>query len=126
MARNKSKSGGFTLTEILIVVVLIMLLAAVVIPRFIRKPTSGGGHMACITNLRIIDSAKGQWALEQNKKRTDTPADSDLQPYTGRGSAGDLPCCPLDPKQTFDTSYLINNLGTKPTCKIQPTNHILH
>lgn len=81
--------------------------------------------MACISNLRIIDSAKGQWALEQNKKRTDTPADSDLQPYIGRGSAGELPCCPLDPKQTFDTSYSINNVGTKPTCKILPALHSL-
>ncbi|MGA2542685.1 MAG: prepilin-type cleavage/methylation domain-containing protein [Verrucomicrobiota bacterium] len=125
MARKTSKMGGFTATEICIVVGLIVLLAAVVIPRFVRKPPMPPAHMACISNLRFIDSAKGQWALENQKKKTDTPADSDLQPYMGRGSAGELPVCPVDPNQTFDTSYSINNVGTKPTCKILPAKHIL-
>ena len=126
MAGKTSKLGGFTVTEICIVVVLIVLLAAVAIPRFVRKPATHPAHMACISNLRIIDSAKEQWALEFHKKKTDNPADSDLQAYIGRGSAGELPVCPVDPKQTFDSSYSVNNVGTKPTCKIMPTLHVLH
>ena len=125
MARKTSRMGGFSVTEILILVVLIALLAAVVVPRFFGKRPVYGAHMACITNLRIIDSAKEQWALEFQKKKVDTPTGSDLQPYMGRGSAGELPFCPADPKQTFDTSYSLHNVGTKPTCKIMPTVHVL-
>jgi hypothetical protein len=106
-------------------VVLIVLLAAVVIPRFVGKRPVYAAHMACITNLRILNSAKEQWALEFQKRKTDTPADSDIQPYVGRGSAGELPVCPADPKQTFDTSYSLHNAGTTPTCKIMPTIHVL-
>jgi hypothetical protein len=80
--------------------------------------------MSCIDNLRIICAAKDQWALEKRKQNTDTPTISDIQPYLGRGFAGILPVCPADPKQTFDTSYSLNNAGTRPTCKIMPTIHI--
>jgi len=79
----------------------------------------------CINTLRLIDSAKQQWALEQRKQNTDTPAGSDLQPYLGRGMAGELPYCEMDTNQSFATSYSINNVGTKPTCKICPSTHIL-
>ena len=84
-------------------------------------------HNACINNLRLIDSAKQQWALEQRKQNSDTPAGSDLQLYLGRGSAGELPICEMDTNNppSFATSYSINNVGTKPTCKICPTIHIL-
>jgi competence protein ComGC len=125
MALKTGKMGGFTVTEICIALVLIALLAAVVIPRFVGKRPVYAGHMACIINLRILNGAKEQWALELQKLKTDTPADSDLQPYVGRGSAGELPFCPADPKQSFDTSYSLHNVGTKPTCKIMPTIHVL-
>ena len=125
MARKTSKMGGFTVTEICLMVALFVLLAAVVIPRFVGKRPIYAGHMACINNLRIMNSAKEQWALELQKRKTDTPADSDIQPYVGRGSAGELPFCPADPKQSFDTSYSLHNVGTKPTCKIMPAIHVL-
>lgn len=125
MAHKSSKMDGFTLTEICIVVVLIALLAAVSIPRYARTRALNSGHTGCIINLRLIQAAKEQWALEQQRKKTDTPAGTDIQPYLGRGSAGELPCCPDDPKQTFDSSYSLHNLGTKPTCKIMPSLHVL-
>jgi hypothetical protein len=65
---------------------------------------------ACINNLRLIDSAKQQWALEQRKQSTDTPAASDLQPYLGRGPNGEMPACPDGGAYTFGT------VGEKPTC----------
>jgi hypothetical protein len=81
----------------------------------------------CINNLRLIDSAKQQWALEQRKEDTDTPQGSDLQPYLGRGAKGELPICPMDTNNppSFDTSYSANSVATHPTCKIQPKLHIL-
>jgi prepilin-type N-terminal cleavage/methylation domain-containing protein len=124
MKKNVSRKSGFTLVEIMIVVAIIGLLAAIAIPNFVRARTTAQTN-ACINNLRIIDGAKGQWALEQHKQNTDTPAGTDIQPYMGHGSAGELPCCPNDSAQAFATSYQPNNVGTKPACLISPTTHSL-
>ena len=125
MARKTSKMGGFTVTEICIAVVLIVLLAAVLIPRFVASSRAEAQANACISNLRIIAGAEHGWILENRKQYTDIPAGSDIQPYLGRGSAGELPFCPNDPRQTFDTSYSLHNDRTYPTCKIVPANHVL-
>src|SRR6202161_705393 len=92
-----SRKLGFTLVEIMIVVAIIGLLAAIAIPNFVRARTTSQQN-ACINNLRLIDSAKQQWALEQHQTTTSTPdsSGSDLQPYLGHGSNGELPSCPAD------------------------------
>jgi len=72
---------------------------------------------ACINNLRMLDSAKAQWALEYRKKPTDTPAASDVQPYMGRGPAGEFPVCP------DGGVYTIGAVREKPTCSIP--GHVL-
>ena len=129
MTRNISKMGGFTLTEKLIVIVFVTLFATAELRALLAARHVGNGHgsqqNACINNLRIIDGAKGSWALELHKQITDIPTARDIQPYMGRGSDGQLPICPADPKHTFDTSYSMNNVGSKPTCKINPTLHSL-
>jgi hypothetical protein len=72
---------------------------------------------ACINNLRLIDAAKQQWALEYRKQATDTPTPDDIRPYLGRGAKGELPVCPDGGVYTFST------VGEKPTCNIQ--GHVL-
>ncbi len=108
----------------MIVVAIIGLLAAIAIPNFIRARTTSQQN-ACINNLRLIDSSKQQWALEQRKQSSDTPQSSDLQPYLGRGINGELPTCPVDTTYTFTTSYAPGNVASKPTCSLVSSTHIL-
>jgi hypothetical protein len=49
----------------------------IVIPTFIGARLSKAGN-ACVNNLRLIKSAKEQWALENHKSASAIPALSDL------------------------------------------------
>ena len=72
---------------------------------------------ACINNLRLIDAAKQQWALENKKTAADTPTWDDLRPYIGRGPNGELPSCP------DGGVYTIGTVAEKPACSVP--NHVL-
>jgi prepilin-type N-terminal cleavage/methylation domain-containing protein len=124
MKSNTVKKQGFTLVEIMIVVAIIGLLAAIAIPNFVKSRTTSQQN-ACINNLRLIDSSKQQWALEQRQQSSNTPQGSDLQPYLGRGGNGELPTCPIDTGNSFQTSYTPNPIGTPPVCLIMPSSHVL-
>jgi prepilin-type N-terminal cleavage/methylation domain-containing protein len=62
---NKRR-GGFTLVEIMIVVAIIALLAAIAVPGFLRARKRSQASRV-INDLRLIDSAVDQYAIENNK-----------------------------------------------------------
>jgi prepilin-type N-terminal cleavage/methylation domain-containing protein len=117
MQMKTNKSAGFTLVEIMIVVAIIGMLAAIAIPNFVTSRKNAQAT-ACINNIRVIQGAKDQWALEARKGSTDTPTAAELQPYIGRGPAGKLPTCPVDSSDSFATSYSVNAIDAMVVCNI--------
>jgi hypothetical protein len=79
-------------------------LASIAIPDFVRTRTASQQN-GCINNLRLIDAAKQQWALDTGQKSTAVPVDTNLQPYAARGTAGELPYCPAGASRVFDTRH---------------------
>jgi prepilin-type N-terminal cleavage/methylation domain-containing protein len=75
-----TKRGGFTLVEIMIVVAIIALLAAIAVPGFLRARKRSQASKI-INDLRMIDSAMDQYAIENSKKSGDAIAVSDWTNY---------------------------------------------
>jgi prepilin-type N-terminal cleavage/methylation domain-containing protein len=81
---NKRR-GGFTLVEIMIVVAIIALLAAIAVPGFLRARKRSQASRI-INDLRLIDSAVDQYAIETNKKSGDPVAVADWTNYLKKGT----------------------------------------
>jgi prepilin-type N-terminal cleavage/methylation domain-containing protein len=81
---NKRR-GGFTLVEIMIVVAIIALLAAIAVPGFLRARKRSQASRV-INDLRLIDSAVDQYAIENNKASGATVSVSDWTKYLKAGT----------------------------------------
>ena len=81
---NKNR-GGFTLVEIMIVVAIIALLAAIAVPNFLRARKRSQATRI-LEDLRMIDSAIDQYAIETNKTTGQTCNWTDIQAYLKKGS----------------------------------------
>jgi prepilin-type N-terminal cleavage/methylation domain-containing protein len=85
MKLHSSSRRGFTLVEIMIVVAIIALLAAIAVPGFLRARKRSQATRI-LNDLRSIDSAVDQYAIENNKSSGFVVAVSDWSRYLKAGS----------------------------------------
>jgi prepilin-type N-terminal cleavage/methylation domain-containing protein len=115
MKINTSRKAGFTLVEIMIVVAIIGLLAAIAIPNFVKARESAQAK-SCVNNLRQIDGAVDQYALEAGLTT------GDAAPMASPGILDYLkaePTCPVG-----DTVYPAQVVGTPCVCSSGTVTHV--
>jgi type II secretory pathway pseudopilin PulG len=93
----------------MIVVLIIGILLAIAVPNFIRARESSRAK-SCVSNLKQIDSAKEQWAMDNKKTSADSPTATDL--YGTDKYVKQTPACPAS------GTYTINAVGTGPACSV--------
>lgn len=104
---------GYVAVAVSMVIVLLSLIA---IPNFIKARNTAFQN-ACVNNLRQMDAAKQQWALENTKKGDAIPTQADILPYIGHN--GVMPVC------RAGGTYTIRSVGELPTCSI-PGHELPH
>ena len=86
LQKLNTRRGGFTLVEIMIVVAIIALLAAIAVPNFLRARKRSQATRV-LEDLRMIDSAIDQYAIETNKTSNASVTWTDVRAYLKTGSA---------------------------------------
>ena len=110
-ALRKKDERGFTLIEIMIVVLIIGILLAIAVPNFVKARETSRAK-SCVANLKQIDSAKEQWAMDT--KAAEGDAGPAMAAIAGAGLyIKAVPSCP-----STDVAYTIGVIGTDPTCSI--------
>jgi hypothetical protein len=122
-----NSSQSFANMALLPAVAVPAMLSAIAIPNFVKARAAAQQQAAstsnpaaqqntCLNNLRLIDAAKNQWALEQGKKNGDIVTEAGLMPYIGPAGRG-FPRCPAG------GTYTIGAVGEMPKCSIP--GHVL-
>lgn len=85
LTKLNRKHAGFTLVEIMIVVAIIALLAAIAVPGFLRARKRSQASKI-LNDLRMIDAAVDQYAIETNRTTNNTVAVADWTNYVKKNS----------------------------------------
>lgn len=113
----RKRRGGFTLIEIMIVVLIIGILLAIAIPNFMRARESSRAK-SCVANLKQIDAAIEQWAMDNKKAGTD---DVDTTALYGTGNYIETePTCP-----STGGKYTVGKVDDPPVCPSGISTHVL-
>jgi hypothetical protein len=122
---SKRKSPMSKKSRVLIFLTICLLggfTVAFMIPSFVAAKYERSSN-ACVNNLRQIDAAKQQWALENGKTNGTVVTENDIKPYMMLNSKGEIPKCPQG------GIYTIGRVGENPTCSIGnsdwPNIHVL-
>ena len=86
----------------MIVVAIIGLLAAIAIPNFVKARATSQAN-ACINNLRQIDAAANQYALENGQTSGSSLNNADLTPYIKLTPLNTIPGCPAGGSYNYGT-----------------------
>jgi prepilin-type N-terminal cleavage/methylation domain-containing protein len=110
LRKMNKRTGGFTLVEIMIVVAIIALLAVIAVPNFLRARKRSQASRI-LEELRLLDAAKDQYAIEYNRKGGDSVSWSQVQLYLKptsslyQSAGNDL----------FGNSYILGNVDDSTT-----------
>jgi prepilin-type N-terminal cleavage/methylation domain-containing protein len=118
MRIKTNRKAGFTLVEIMIVVAIIGLLAAIAIPNFVKARGTAQKN-ACVNNLRQIDGAKEQWALENRASAGAAVTETGATGVNAYIKGETRPICPAG------GSYTYGAVNTNPTCTLAASGHSL-
>ncbi len=117
LLKLNQRRGGFTLVEIMIVVAIIALLAAIAIPGFLRARKRSQAARV-LNDLRSIDSAVDQYAIENSKVSGEPVPIAAWTHYIKTGSVlyetGGNPAYGAYGPQTVDKVPSVQNIGTPP------------
>ncbi len=100
---------AFTLVEIMIVILIIGLLLSIAVPQWMSARNRSQGN-SCLANLKRIDNAKEQWAMEYHQPQGASVQQTDLNPDYIKGAS--FPNCPSG------GTYTLNVVGTPALCSI--------
>ena len=117
--KKAKRRRGFTLIEIMIVVGIIALLAAIALPNYGNARQRAQQRM-CVVNLRHIDGAIQEWAVEAKKRSGEPVTYNDIRSYLKEPV-----CCPAGGAQ-FSDSYEITKVDEPPVCTKVTTGEFAH
>ncbi|MCX5680310.1 MAG: prepilin-type N-terminal cleavage/methylation domain-containing protein [Candidatus Omnitrophica bacterium] len=110
---------GYTLVEIMIVVAILAILMSVAVPNYVKSGRVASRN-TCISNLRQIDGAMEQWAMNKNIPTGTVPnsiQEDEIYSYVDGGK----PTCPSKGE------YSLHAVSSKPqvTCSREDEGHKL-
>lgn len=97
----------------MVVVAIIGFIAAIGVANIIRSRDKSQKE-TCVANLRQLNSALQQWAVQNNKGDSDTVVMSDLTPFLDKNKT---PACPAG------GTYTVTTVGANPECSLSSSGH---